>query len=135
MRNATKLLNALNVWQANILHYGSISLIVEPSRSTHMEAMAIAKEAGCLLSYDPNLRLPLWPSSEAAKKGIKSIWDHADIIKVWHQWSIESCLGTHTLVDILVCICQILFYFQALYNILFGIDGIYIIIRFIFYNY
>jgi fructokinase len=50
-----------------------------------MEAMAIAKEAGCLLSYDPNLRLPLWPSPEAAKKGIKSIWDHADIIKVWHQ--------------------------------------------------
>jgi fructokinase len=85
LRNAIKLLNALNVWQANIFHYGSISLIVEPSRSTHMEAMAIAKEAGCLLSYDPNLRLPLWPSPEAAKKGIKSIWDHADIIKVWHQ--------------------------------------------------
>jgi hypothetical protein len=77
----------------------------------------------------------LWPSPEAAKKGIKSIWDHADIIKVWHQWSIESCLGTHTLVDILVCICQILFYFQALYNILFEIDGIYIIIRFMLYNY
>jgi sugar/nucleoside kinase (ribokinase family) len=34
------------------------------------------------LSYDPNLRLPLWPSAEAAKEGIKSIWDHADIIKV-----------------------------------------------------
>ncbi|CAK9232410.1 unnamed protein product [Sphagnum troendelagicum] len=70
------------IQRANIFHYGSISLIVEPSRSTHMEAMAIAKEAGCLLSYDPNLRLPLWPSPEAAKKGIKSIWDHADIIKV-----------------------------------------------------
>nr|PNR63073.1 hypothetical protein PHYPA_001498 [Physcomitrium patens] len=68
--------------QASILHYGSISLITEPSRSTHMEALRIAKEAGCLLSYDPNLRLPLWPSPEAAKVMIKSIWDQADIIKV-----------------------------------------------------
>lgn len=64
------------------MHYGSISLITEPSRSTHMEAMRIAREGGCLLSYDPNLRLPLWPSPEAAKAGIKSIWDQADIIKV-----------------------------------------------------
>lgn len=35
-----------------------------------------------LLSYDPNLRLPLWPSAESARKGILSIWDNADIIKV-----------------------------------------------------
>ena len=64
------------------MHYGSISLITEPSRSTHIEAMRIAKESGCLMSYDPNLRLPLWPTPEAAKTGIKSIWDLADIIKV-----------------------------------------------------
>lgn len=68
--------------QASIFHYGSISLITEPSRSTHLEAMRIAKEAGSLLSYDPNLRLPLWPSAAAAKEGIMSIWDQADIIKV-----------------------------------------------------
>jgi fructokinase len=48
-----------------------------------MEAMRIAKEAGALLSYDPNLREPLWPSKEAAKEGIMSIWDEADIIKVF----------------------------------------------------
>lgn len=68
--------------QAAIFHYGSISLITEPSRSTHLEAMRIAKEAGAILSYDPNLRLPLWPSAAAAKEGIMSIWDQADIIKV-----------------------------------------------------
>lgn len=70
------------ILQASIMHYGSISLITEPSRSTHMEAMKVARGGGCLLSYDPNLRLPLWPSPEAAKEGIKSIWDQADIIKV-----------------------------------------------------
>ncbi|CAK9857215.1 unnamed protein product [Sphagnum jensenii] len=68
--------------EAAILHYGSISLITEPSRSTHMEAMRIAKEAGAVLSYDPNLRLPLWSSAEAAREGIRSIWNQADIIKV-----------------------------------------------------
>ncbi|CAH9069816.1 unnamed protein product [Cuscuta europaea] len=65
-----------------IFHYGSISLIDEPCRSTHLAAMAIAKNSGCLLSYDPNLRLPLWPSEEAARSGIMSIWDRADIIKI-----------------------------------------------------
>ncbi|KAL7183897.1 hypothetical protein ACSBR2_026132 [Camellia fascicularis] len=68
--------------QARIFHYGSISLIEEPCRSTHLAAIEIAKESGCVLSYDPNLRLPLWPSTEAARKGIMSIWDQADVIKI-----------------------------------------------------
>ncbi|CAL5404936.1 unnamed protein product [Camellia sinensis] len=68
--------------QARIFHYGSISLIEEPCRSTHLAAIEIAKESGCVLSYDPNLRLPLWPSAEAARKGIMSIWDQADVIKI-----------------------------------------------------
>ncbi|XP_050387873.1 probable fructokinase-7 isoform X2 [Argentina anserina] len=68
--------------QAKIFHYGSISLIDEPCRSTHQAAMNIAKKAGCILSYDPNLRLALWPSAEAAREEIMSIWDQADIIKI-----------------------------------------------------
>ncbi|XP_043691422.1 probable fructokinase-7 isoform X2 [Telopea speciosissima] len=68
--------------KASIFHYGSISLIAEPCRSTHIAAMNIAKKSGSILSFDPNLRLPLWPSPEAARQGIMSIWDQADIIKV-----------------------------------------------------
>ena len=67
--------------QANILHYGSIGLIEEPCRSAHLAAVDIAK-SGCLLSYDPNLRLPLWPSAEAARDGIMSIWNQSGITKV-----------------------------------------------------
>jgi len=70
------------IQKAKIFHYGSISLIKEPCRSTHLAAMKIAKAAGSLLSYDPNLRLPLWPSEEAARKEIMSIWDLADVIKI-----------------------------------------------------
>ncbi|GAB4861857.1 hypothetical protein Ancab_037113 [Ancistrocladus abbreviatus] len=68
--------------KATIFHYGSISLIDEPCRSTHLAAMVMAKKSGCILSYDPNLRLPLWPSEDAAREGIMSIWDYADIIKI-----------------------------------------------------
>jgi fructokinase len=75
-------LNLELIRSAKIFHYGSISLIVEPCRSAHMKAMETARDAGALLSYDPNLRLPLWPSAEYAREQIMSIWDKADIIKV-----------------------------------------------------
>ncbi|PSS34932.1 Fructokinase-4 like [Actinidia chinensis var. chinensis] len=75
-------LNLDLIRSAKIFHYGSISLIVEPCRSAHLKAMEVAKDAGALLSYDPNLRLPLWPSLEAAREHIMSIWDKAEVIKV-----------------------------------------------------
>ncbi|KAL5731097.1 fructokinase [Ranunculus cassubicifolius] len=68
--------------QAQIFHYGSISLITEPCRSAHLAALKVAKESGVFLSYDPNVRLPLWSSEEAAREGIMSIWKEADFIKV-----------------------------------------------------
>ncbi|KAI3960901.1 hypothetical protein MKW98_019102 [Papaver atlanticum] len=75
-------LNMGLIKQAKIFHYGSISLITEPCRSAHMASMKAAREAGALLSYDPNVREPLWLSAEAGREGIKSIWTRADIIKV-----------------------------------------------------
>ncbi|KAL1357475.1 hypothetical protein HN51_009376 [Arachis hypogaea] len=68
--------------KARVFHYGSISLIDEPCKSAHLAAMRIASNSGSILSYDPNLRLALWPSAEAARKGIMSIWDQADVIKI-----------------------------------------------------
>ncbi|KAG5226410.1 Carbohydrate transport and metabolism [Salix suchowensis] len=75
-------LNLELIRSAKVFHYGSISLIVEPCRSAHLQAMKVAKDAGALLSYDPNLRLPLWPSEEEAREQIMSIWDQADVVKV-----------------------------------------------------
>lgn len=68
--------------KAKIFHFGSISLISEPSRSATLAAIDAAQAAGCLLSYDPNLRLALWPSSEEAREGMLSVWEQADVIKV-----------------------------------------------------
>ncbi|KAL8491834.1 hypothetical protein ACS0TY_023441 [Phlomoides rotata] len=75
-------LNLDLIRSGKVFHFGSVSLIVEPCRSSHLKAMEVAKAAGALLSYDPNLRLPLWPSAEEARRRIMSIWDKADVIKI-----------------------------------------------------
>ncbi|WVZ11534.1 hypothetical protein V8G54_016064 [Vigna mungo] len=68
---------------AKIFHYGSISLITEPCNSAHIAVAKAANDAGVVLSYDPNLRLPLWPFEDSAtREGILSIWETVDIIKV-----------------------------------------------------
>ncbi|MCI08827.1 fructokinase-5-like [Trifolium medium] len=57
-------------------------MIDEPYKSVHLAALRIAKDSYCILSYDSNLRLALWPSDEAAWDGIMSIWELADVIKI-----------------------------------------------------
>lgn len=66
----------------DILHHGSISLIQEPSRSATLQAVAMARAAGGLISYDPNLRLPLWPSAEEARERILAALPEADLVKL-----------------------------------------------------
>ncbi|KAJ1424467.1 Ribokinase-like [Sesbania bispinosa] len=97
-------LNLELIRSAKVFHYGSISLIVEPCRSAHLKAMEVAKEAGCLLSYDPNLRLPLWPSPEEARQQILSIWEKADLIKV-SDVELEFLTGSDKIDDAAACHC------------------------------
>lgn len=84
--------------RASIFHFGSISLIAEPCRSAHVAAMQEAKNAGALLSYDPNLRLVLWPSAEEAKNQMMSIWDQANIVKI-SDTELEFLTGKSSLED------------------------------------
>ncbi len=70
------------IQNAKIFHFGSISLISEPSRSATLTALRTARESGLLISYDPNLRLALWPDTDAAKAGMLSVWEQAALIKV-----------------------------------------------------
>jgi len=65
-----------------VLHHGSISLIAEPNRSATLQAVAIAKSHGRIISFDPNLRLNLWPNAEAAFSGIQLGIPTADLLKV-----------------------------------------------------
>ncbi len=68
--------------RAKVFHYGSITMISEPSRSALLAALRYAKENGKLISYDPNLRLSLWSSEEAAREGMLMGMDFAHVLKV-----------------------------------------------------
>ena len=68
--------------QAKVFHFGTLSLTDEPARSATYKAVAYAKAAGKLITYDPNLRKPLWKDLEEAKKQL--IWglSQADVVKI-----------------------------------------------------
>lgn len=70
------------IQQAKLLHFGSISLISEPSRGATLHAVDAARAAGCLISYDPNLRLPLWPDADTAREGMLLGLKKAHIVKI-----------------------------------------------------
>lgn len=54
-----------------IFHFGSLSMTDEGIEATTKMAVETAKEAGALLSFDPNLRPPLWKSLDIAKEKIQ----------------------------------------------------------------
>jgi fructokinase len=65
-----------------IFHFGTLSLTDEPCRSATAEAVREAKAAGALLSFDPNLRQPLWPSPDSAREQIAWGLARCDILKI-----------------------------------------------------
>ena len=67
---------------SKVFHIGSLSLTAEPAKGTTFKALEIAKEAGCIISYDPNYRAPLWDSKEDAIKGMRSVLSYVDVMKI-----------------------------------------------------
>ena len=67
---------------ARIFHFGTLSMTHEAVREATKKAVAIAKENGCLISFDPNLRPPLWSSLDAAKEQIEWGLSQCDILKI-----------------------------------------------------
>ena len=65
-----------------VFHFGSLSLTDEPCRSATIEALELAKAAGALISFDPNLRPPLWDDLEDAKTWIAWGLARCDILKI-----------------------------------------------------
>ena len=74
--------NTALIDEAKVFHFGTLSLTGEPARSATQKAAAYAKEQGKLISFDPNLRKPLWPTEEAAKEQIEWGLHQADIVKI-----------------------------------------------------
>ena len=75
------------------LHFCSVSLVESPMREAHKAAIAAARKAGALVSFDPNLRFPLWPDREALYRTVWEFLPQADILKVSDE-ELEFLTGT-----------------------------------------
>ena len=68
--------------QSKIFHFGSLSLTHPDAREATKKAVQIAKNNGCLISFDPNLREKLWSSLEEAKEQIAYGMSQCDVLKI-----------------------------------------------------
>ena len=82
MRLTTGEVNMELIRQANIFHFGTLSMTDEPVRSATYAAIAQAEKAGILRSFDPNLRPPLWRTLEEAREQVLYGLAHCDILKI-----------------------------------------------------
>lgn len=67
--------------EGDILHFCSVDLIESPVKYAHLKAIEYAKQKGSLISFDPNVRLPLWESPDECRRTIKDFISYADILK------------------------------------------------------
>lgn len=68
--------------ETKIFHYGTLSMTHERVRKATKKAIMSARESGALLSFDPNLRMPLWRGEDEARKQMEYGFAHCDILKI-----------------------------------------------------
>lgn len=67
---------------SKIFHFGTLSMTHEGVRNATKKALDIAKKSGCIISFDPNLRPPLWDSLELAKEQVLYGLQFCDVLKI-----------------------------------------------------
>lgn len=67
---------------SRIFHFGTLSSTHEGVREATRHAVEVAKEAGCIITFDPNLRPPLWKSLEDARVEIEYGLTKCDVLKI-----------------------------------------------------
>ncbi len=67
---------------AKVFHFGTLSLTGEPARTATQKAVAYARARGKLITFDPNLRKPLWADLDEAKR--QMLWGlaQANVVKI-----------------------------------------------------
>lgn len=68
--------------EAKVFHFGTLSLTDEPARTATQKCVAYAKKKGKLVTYDPNLRKPLWKDLDAAREQLLWGLGQADVVKI-----------------------------------------------------
>lgn len=67
---------------SKFFHFGSLSMTDEVCRKATRKAIEIAEKSGAILSYDPNLREPLWKSMDEAKEQILYGMQYCNVLKI-----------------------------------------------------
>lgn len=67
---------------SRIFHFGTLSMTHDGVREATKRAIAVAKESGAVISFDPNLRPPLWNSLEDAKVQVAYGLGQCDVLKI-----------------------------------------------------
>ena len=78
---------------SRIFHFGTLSSTHEGVREATRYAIDLAKQAGCIISFDPNLRPPLWKSLDDAKREIVYGLTKCDVLKISDN-EVEFLFGT-----------------------------------------
>ena len=68
--------------KSKVVHFGTVGMTEEPSRTTHKKYIEYAKKNKKIISFDPNLRVPLWKSLDGAKEQILWGISVADFMKI-----------------------------------------------------
>jgi len=85
--------NADLIRNAGIFHFGTLSSTHEPAREATRYAIEVARESGALISFDPNLREPLWDTLDDARREIEYGLSVCDILKISDN-EVEFLTGT-----------------------------------------
>lgn len=70
------------IQNSRLFHFGTLSSTHEGVREATRHAIEVAKDAGCLITFDPNLRPPLWKSLEDARREIEYGMSKCDVLKI-----------------------------------------------------
>ncbi len=70
------------IGQARLFHFGTLSMTHDDVRKATVKALKAAREHGLLISFDPNLRPPLWNSMDLAKDQMEYGFQFCDILKI-----------------------------------------------------
>lgn len=68
--------------ECRVFHFGTLSLTTSPAREATVDAVNYAREHGKMITFDPNLRVPLWDDLEEAKKQMLWGLGQADVVKI-----------------------------------------------------
>lgn len=81
-----------------LFHFGTLSMTDQEVTNATKKAVSIAKAEGCIITFDPNVRLPLWKQEEDIKEAMRFGFRQCDVLKISDN-EIEFITGTNNYLE------------------------------------